>query len=209
VKVRGHRIELGEIEAVLRGHEAVRQAVVVARDGGAGGARLVGYVVAEGGAGVEAAELRRAAGERLPEYMVPAMIVVLDELPLTRNGKVDLDALPAPEAVRTPSDERYVAPRNEIEETITRIWQEVLQVERIGVHDNFFDAGGHSLLMVQVHNRLGEVFGKGISIVEMFGKPTISALAEHLGGDGGHKPTFQKVIDRAERRKQAAHRRKS
>jgi amino acid adenylation domain-containing protein len=209
VKVRGHRIELGEVEAVLRRHAKVRQAAVVAREEGGGGVRLVGYVVAEGGAGVEAGELRRAAGEALPDYMVPSAVVVMEEMPLTRNGKVDLNALPAPEAVRTPSDERYVAPRNEIEQTITRIWQEVLQVERIGVHDNFFDAGGHSLLMVQVHNKLGEVFGKSISIAEMFGKPTISALAEYLGDAGGRKPTFQKVIDRAERRKQAAHRRRS
>jgi acyl carrier protein len=111
--------------------------------------------------------------------------------------------------VRTPSNERYIAPRNEIEETITRIWQEALRVERIGVDDNFFEVGGHSLLMVQVHNKLSELFGNKLTIVEMFAKPTISALAEHLGNGNGHKPTLQKAVVRAERRKQAAARRKS
>ena len=202
VKVRGHRIELGEIEAALRQHEKVRQAVVVARDDASTGVRLVAYLVPEGA--LEVRELRHMLSERLPDYMVPSFLVVIDELPLTRNGKVDLNALPAPEAVRPPSDEHYVAPRNEIEETITRVWQEVLGVERIGVHDNFFDAGGHSLLMLQVHNKLNEAFGKEISIVGMFAKPTISALAEYFSNTNGHKPSFQKTMDRAARRKQAA-----
>ncbi len=207
IKVRGHRIELGEIEAVLRQHEQVRKAVVVVREGPSGDVRLVGYLVAEGAETLEVAELRRLLSERLPDYMVPTFLVVIDEFPLLRNGKVDLSALPAPEAVRPPADEHYVAPRNEIEEIITRVWQEVLGVERIGVHDNFFDAGGHSLLMVQVHNKLSEAFEKDVSIVEMFAKPTISALAEYFSDSNGHKPTFQKVMDRAARRKQAVSRR--
>ena len=90
--------------------------------------------------------------QQLPDYMLPSFLLVIDELPLTRNGKVDLNALPPPEAIRTAQDEHYVAPRNEIEATITRIWQDALGVERIGVNDNFFDAGGHSLLM-QTHPR--------------------------------------------------------
>lgn len=207
VKVRGHRIEPGEIETVLRQHEKVRQAVVMVREGPTADLRLVGYVVPEGGETVEVGELRGILSERLPDYMSPSFLVVIDELPLTRNGKIDLSALPAPEAVRTSPDEHYVAPRNEIEEAITHVWQEVLGVERIGVHDNFFDAGGHSLLMVQVHNKLSEAFGKDISIVEMFAKPTISALAEYFSDTNGHKPTFQKVMDRAARRKLAAGRR--
>jgi amino acid adenylation domain-containing protein len=207
VKVRGHRIELREIEAVLRQHEKVREAVVVVREGPSADLRLVGYVVAEGAETLDVGELRRMLSEQLPDYMSPSFLVVIDELPLTRNGKVDTSALPAPEAVRALPDEHYVAPRNEIEQTITRVWQEVLGVERIGVHDNFFDAGGHSLLMVQVHNKLSEAFEKEVSIVEMFAKPTISALAEYFSETNGHKPTFQKVMDRAARRKQAVSRR--
>jgi hypothetical protein len=160
-------------------------------------------VTAESGKKIDVAELRRMLSERLPDYMLPSFLVVIDELPLTRNGKVDLNALPAPETIRA-RDENYVAPRNEIEATITRIWQEALGVERFGVNDNFFDAGGHSLLMVQVHNQLIELFEKKISIVEMFAKPTISSLAEYFSETNGHQPTFDKVMDRAARRRQAA-----
>jgi amino acid adenylation domain-containing protein len=203
VKVRGHRVELGEIEAALRQHKHVREAVVVAREDKAD-VRLVGYVVAENGNAPETTELQRMLRERLPDYMLPSFLVVLDELPLTRNGKVDLKALPAPETVKTSRDENYVAPRNDIEAAITGVWQEALGVERIGVNDNFFDAGGHSLLMVQVHNKLSEMFEKNISIVEMFARPTIGALAEHFSATNGHKPAFEKVLDRAARRRQAA-----
>ncbi|HEY2963826.1 MAG TPA: amino acid adenylation domain-containing protein [Pyrinomonadaceae bacterium] len=202
IKVRGHRIELGEIEAVLRQHEKVQEAVVVAREDRKGDVRLVGYLVTHDGE-VDVTEFRRALSERLPDYMVPSFLVTMDELPLTRNGKVDLAALPAPEAARRSRDENYVAPRNEIEAAIARVWQEALSVERIGVNDNFFDAGGHSLLMVQVHNKLSEMFDKQISIVEMFAKPTISALAEYFSETNGHKPTFERAMNRAARRRQA------
>jgi acyl carrier protein len=203
IKVRGHRIELGEIETVLRQHDKVQQAVVVAREDRKGDIRLVAYVVAHEGREIDGVELRRTFSERLPDYMVPSFVVTVDELPLTRNGKVDLAALPAPEAARRSRDENYVAPRNEIEAAITRVWQEALSVERIGVNDNFFDAGGHSLLMVQVHNKLSDMFDKQISIVEMFAKPTISALAEYFSETNGHKPSFDKVMNRAARRRQA------
>ena len=203
VKVRGHRIELGEIESVLQQDEKVRQAVVVAREAANADVRLVGYVVPKDGEKLNTRGLRQTLSDQLPDYMVPSFLVAIDELPLTRNGKVDLSALPAPETAATSRNENYVAPRNEVEATITRVWQEALGVERIGVNDNFFDAGGHSLLMVQVHNKLSDLFDKKISIVEMFAKPTISALAEYFSETNGHKPTFEKVMDRAARRRQA------
>lgn len=207
VKVRGHRIEPGEIEAVLLKHGNIKQAVVVARETtttrDTADVRLVAYFVTADNARLDTAELRQKLSEQLPDYMVPSFLVVLDELPLTRNGKVDLKALPAPETAQRSRDEHYVAPRNDIEATITRVWQEALGVERIGVNDNFFDAGGHSLLMVQVHNKLSELFDKKISIVDMFAKPTIGALAEYFSEANGHKPTFEKVMDRAARRRQA------
>lgn len=203
VKVRGHRIELGEIESVLLKHDGIKQAVVVAREATNTDVRLIGYVVATDTATIDTGELRKQLSEQLPEYTVPSFIVALEELPLTRNGKVDLNALPAPETANRSRDENYVAPRNEIEATITRVWQEALSVDRIGVNDNFFDAGGHSLLMVQVHNKLTDLFDKKISIVEMFAKPTISALAEYFSETNGHKPTFERVMDRAARRRQA------
>ena len=203
VKVRGHRIELGEIESVLLQHAQIKQAVVVAREAANADLRLVGYVVTVAGATLDTGELRQTLSERLPDYMVPSFLVTLEELPLTRNGKVDLNALPAPEAAQRSRAEHYVAPRNEIEASITRVWQEVLGVEQIGVDGNFFDAGGHSLLMVQVHNKLSEIFDKKISIVELFAKPTISALAEYFSEANGQKPAFERVMDRAARRRQA------
>jgi len=203
VKVRGHRIELGEIESVLLRHDEIKQAVVVARGEATSDARLVAYFVTADNATLDTSELRRKLSEQLPDYMVPSFLVPLDELPLTRNGKVDLDALPAPETPQRFRDQHYIAPRNDIEATITRVWQEALGVERIGVNDNFFDAGGHSLLMVQVHNKLSDLFDKKISIVEMFAKPTISALAEYFSETNGHKHTFEKAMDRAARRRQA------
>jgi amino acid adenylation domain-containing protein len=203
VKVRGHRVELGEIEAVLQQHENVKQSVVIAREASDADVRLVGYVVPTDGATLDTNDLRQELSKQLPDYMVPSFLVTLDELPLTRNGKVDTNALPPPETAQRARDENYVAPRDEIETTITRVWQDVLRVERIGVNDNFFDAGGHSLLMVQVHNKLTDLFDKKISIVEMFAKPTISALAEYFSETNGHKPTFDKVMDRAARRRQA------
>jgi amino acid adenylation domain-containing protein len=203
VKVRGHRIELGEIEAVLQQHQNIKQTIVIAREAANSDVRLVGYVVPIDGATIDTNDLRQRLSEQLPDYMVPSFLVALDELPLTRNGKVDLNSLPAPETAQRSRDENYVAPRNEIEATITRVWQDVLGVERIGINDNFFDAGGHSLLMVQAHNKLTELFDKQISIVEMFAKPTIGALAEYFSQTNGHKPTFDKVMDRAARRRQA------
>ncbi|HKS08830.1 MAG TPA: amino acid adenylation domain-containing protein [Pyrinomonadaceae bacterium] len=202
VKVRGHRIELGEIESVLLKHK-IKQAVVIAREAANADIRLVAYVVTTDNSTLDTSELRQKLSEQLPDYMVPSFLVTLEELPLTRNGKVDLNALPAPETAQRSRDENYVAPRNEIEATITRVWQEALGVDRIGVNDNFFDAGGHSLLMVQVHNKLSDRFDKKISIVEMFAKPTISALAEYFSDTNGHKPTFEKVMHRAARRRQA------
>jgi amino acid adenylation domain-containing protein len=181
VKVRGFRIELGEIETVLCQHEGVREAIVVARADAHGGNRLVAYVVG-GEAGVPTAgELRRYLKNTLPEYMIPSAFVALDALPLTPNGKVDRRRLPeTDDGARPELEEAYVAPRSTLERDITTVWQEVLGVEKVGVHDNFFNLGGHSLLIVQVNSRLREVLRAEVSIIDMFKYPTVSALAEHL-----------------------------
>src|SRR5262249_18613295 len=147
VKVRGCRVELGEVEAILRGHSAVREAAVVAKELSGGDTRLVACVVPREGAGhISAEALRGDLRGRLPEYMVPSAVVAFDALPRTPSGKLDRNALLAPNSARPLTDDSYVAPRNPIEETVARIWAEVLGVERVGVHDNFFDLGGHSLL---------------------------------------------------------------
>jgi amino acid adenylation domain-containing protein len=188
VKVRGFRIELGEIEAVLSGHEGVREAAVVARPDSHGGNRLVAYVVESEARAATTAELRRHLKDTLPEYMIPSAFVMLEALPLTPNGKVDRRRLPETDGARPELEEVYVAPRSKIERVMAGVWQEALKVTRVGVHDNFFNLGGHSLLLVQVHSRLREVLQTEVSIIEMFKYPTVSALAEHLSSETAAEP---------------------
>ncbi|HEU0078315.1 MAG TPA: non-ribosomal peptide synthetase, partial [Longimicrobiaceae bacterium] len=178
VKVRGFRIELGEIEAALRTHPAVADAVCVARADEGGETRLFGYVVADPGDAALPEALRAHLKERLPDYMVPAAIVVLQALPLTPNGKVDAAALPVPEVA---SPERsYEAPRTETERVMAEIWAEVLRVERVGVHDDFFALGGHSLLVTQVLRRTRDALGLAAPVAALFQHPTIAELAPVL-----------------------------
>ncbi|MEW5929610.1 MAG: amino acid adenylation domain-containing protein [Gemmatimonadota bacterium] len=197
VKVRGYRVELGEIEAVLRGHGQVREAAVLLREDVPGQPRLVAYVAGEAGAELTAAELRgHLAGlrahlaERLPEYMVPGAFVVLEQLPVTANGKIDRRALPAPERA---SGEEHVAPRTVVEELLAEIFAEVLRLERVGATDNFFELGGHSLLVTQVFSRLREMLGIEVPLRALFEQPTVEALArvveDRLIGDLDDDPT--------------------
>ncbi len=181
VKIRGFRIELAEIEAVLAGQPGVRRAVVVPREDVAGDKRLVAYVVLDeerGGEGAgEGEDLRAAARAQLPEYMVPAAVVVLPELPLTPHGKVDVRALPLPAGIRERSRQEFVEPRTPLEERIVAIWAEVLRIERVGVRDGFFDLGGNSILATQVFARLRETFGFEVPMRTLFEEPTIERLA--------------------------------
>ncbi|HEX6368167.1 MAG TPA: amino acid adenylation domain-containing protein, partial [Longimicrobium sp.] len=176
VKVRGFRIELGEIEARLLEHAAVEEAVVVARQDGAGAKRLVAYCV--GGAARPEA-LRAHLLERLPEYMVPAAYVHLDALPLTRNGKVDRRALPAP-GDDAFARRGYEAPRTETEAAVAAVWAEVLGLERVGRQDGFFEVGGHSLLAVQVISRVKQALGVEVALGELFARPVLSDFAREL-----------------------------
>ncbi|MET0398427.1 MAG: amino acid adenylation domain-containing protein [Longimicrobiaceae bacterium] len=174
LKIRGYRIEPGEVEAVLCAHPSVREAAVVARPDRRGDSALVGYVSLSAGAEPGVAELRGWLRDRLPEYMVPGALVVMESIPLTPNGKVDRRALPAPEL---PAEAEYVAPRGVVEETLCAIWAEVLGLERVGVEDNFFRVGGHSLLAMQVASRAQEAFGVPVSLRDLFETPTVAALA--------------------------------
>ena len=180
VKIRGFRIEPGEIEAALRSHPEVREAVVLAREDGPGGKRLVAYVVGE--AAPEA--LRTHLGSCLPEYMIPAAYVLLDTLPLTPNGKLDRKALPAPDgsAYGAPAHE---APQGEIETTLAPIWSELLSIERIGRHDHFFALGGHSLLAVQLTSRIRATLGLEVPLAELFAQPTLAGYAKRVAAATG------------------------
>ena len=180
VKIRGHRIELGEIESLLLRQPGVKQAVVMAREEAAGGHRLVGYVTPQAGVTLELEVLRQALAAELPEIMLPASLLVVLAFPLTPNGKVDRLALPDPRAaIVVPA---AVAPVNEFETSIAALWRDVLGLNEVSVTDNFFDLGGHSLLVVQVQRRLREASGQEVSITDMFRFPTIRGLAQHLSG---------------------------
>lgn len=179
VKVRGWRVEPGEIEAVLRESESVRDVAVIARTEETGEKRLVAVVVPGSGA-CDDAELKTILRRRLPEAMVPGAIVRVESLPTSANGKIDRRAL---EALEVTAASPFTAPRNEAERAVAQAWQEVLHRDTVGVHDNFFDLGGHSLLLVQVHNRLRERY-PDLAIVALFDHPTVDSLARHLGGEG-------------------------
>ncbi|MFC9654090.1 amino acid adenylation domain-containing protein, partial [Streptomyces sp. NPDC056937] len=182
VKVRGLRIELGEIEAVLSRHGWVGQVSVVVREDRPGVKRIVAYVVLSetGGRGVEVGVLREHAAAELPAYMVPSAFVVLDVLPVNASGKVDRTALPAPSD--EPADE-YAAPRNETERVLTAIWTDVLDVGRVGIHDNFFSLGGDSILSIQVVSRARQA-GLELSSRDVFARQTVAALAAGAGAAG-------------------------
>jgi len=199
VKIRGFRIELGEIEAVLRQHSGVREVVVDAREDVPGDKQLVAYIVPNEEQIPSFSMLRNYLMEKLPEYMVPSAFMMLDALPLTPNGKVDRRALPNSKSLRPELGPAYVAPRTQIERTITAVWQGVLHVEKIGVDDNFFDLGGHSLRMAQVHSKLRESFHRDLAMLEMFKYPTISSLAQYLSQEKSEPFSFQQSDDRIEK----------
>jgi amino acid adenylation domain-containing protein len=188
VKIRGFRIELGEIEAALERHPSVTQSVVLAREDKPGDKRLVAYVVADQEAeeddsgnkkaGLWISELREHLLGKLPEYMVPTAYVQLKRIPLTPNGKIDRKGLPEPgKDIR---EQEYVGPRNATEETLCRLWQEVSRRERVGIHDNFFNIGGHSLLAVQVISRIKQAFTVEMPLSVLFAAPTVARMAEHI-----------------------------
>ncbi|MBH8567023.1 amino acid adenylation domain-containing protein [Nostoc sp. CENA67] len=204
VKIRGFRIELGEIEAVLSQDPSVLQAVVIVREDIPGERRLVAYVVPNQELAPTTTDLRRVLKDKLPDYMIPSAFVILETLPLTPNGKVDRRALPAPQTLRPEIAANYEMPQTETEILIATIWQETLQLEKVGIHDNFFDLGGHSLLMVQIHHKLQKMFAQEISMIEMFKYPTINSLAKHLTQNFSEKspssPTYQQSPNRHIRR---------
>ncbi|WP_420127101.1 non-ribosomal peptide synthase/polyketide synthase [Longimicrobium sp.] len=174
VKIRGFRIEPGEIETALSTHAEVREARVIVWEDAPGEKRLVAYVVG----GTEADELREHLRKSLPEYMVPSAFVPLEALPLTPNGKLDRKALPAPEYAA--GADRYVAPRNPVEEVLAGIWAEVLRLERVGVEESFFELGGHSLLATRVVSRVRDAFAIELPLRALFESPTVAGLAPQV-----------------------------
>lgn len=198
VKLRGFRIELEEIETVLATHPGVRQCVAAVREDRPGDQRLVAYVVSAEGPAFDAEAARGALRQRLPEYMIPNLFVALDALPLTPNGKVDRKALPAP-VPQAGGDAPAQALMNPAQQRVADAWRDVLRHERVGLHDNFFDLGGHSLLLVKLQVRLQRDFGVELPLVELFQRTTVAAQAERLAASGRDDSTLQRARERAAR----------
>jgi non-ribosomal peptide synthetase component F len=186
VKVRGYRIELGEIEAQLLRSAGTREAVVLAREDTPGDVRLVAYVTGE----VDTEALREAVRAQLPAYMVPSAIVHLPQLPQTPNGKIDRKQLPAPESVAGAQTRSYAAPESTLEEQVVRLWCEVLGTSRVGIDDNFFDSGGHSLLVVKLHRVLKAQLGVEVALTDLYRFPTVRSFVARWTGSAS-QPTEQ------------------
>jgi len=190
VKIRGYRVELGEIETTLNKQPGVCECVVVAREQSPGQKQLVAYVVPDKGAACDATSLRNQLKQHLPEYMVPAVFMFLEKLPLTPSGKVDRRSLPAPEQAQTPA--APPGPREKpwlpIQFQLVQIWEEMLGVKPIGIRDNFFDLGGHSLLAVKMMDRVEEVTGRKLPVTALFTDATVMHLAELVLGEKQEPP---------------------
>jgi amino acid adenylation domain-containing protein len=192
VKIRGFRVELGEIRSVLQQHPAVKQALIVVSALNTV-QRLVAYIVLQPGAQASQTDLRAFAEARLPEYMLPSAWVFLGAFPLTPSGKVDQRALPTPGSDKDSHQRVYVAPRNELEVRLTRLWERLLETSPISVEDNFFEIGGHSLLVVRLMTALERELGKPLSLAMIFHAPTIAQMAAALH-EQGWKPTWTSLV---------------
>lgn len=211
VKLRGFRIELGEIEAALRKHANIREAAVAVFGSSTADRRMVAYVVATDARTPESSELRAFLADRLPDYFVPSVFVALTELPVNPNGKIDRNALPAPDSLAAGAKKRRVPPRNREERAIAAIWQKVLATDTVGVHDNFFDLGGHSLLLAEVQAQLEEVFQRKVSMVELLQCPNVESLAAlfNRNSDDTSSATVARINARASRQRDAMRRRRN
>ncbi len=206
VQIRGFRVEPGEVEAVLKDHASVHEAAVIDRLDASGDRSLVAYVTPDASTPSGADALQRFLRERLPAYMLPSAITRLSELPLTPNGKPDRKALPAPRAQR-PADLPLVAPRGEAESKVISAWREALGFSDIGREDNFFDLGGHSMLMIRVQQRLQAEFRREIPLVDLFQHSTVEALAGHLSRADAVADGLQPIRERMAKRRRTRRRR--
>jgi amino acid adenylation domain-containing protein len=188
VKIRGHRVEVAEVETALLDLDGVREAVVLAREDAPGERCLVAYVVPTGARPPTTSSLRRALTAKLPDYMIPSAFVFLDALPLIGIGKIDRRALPDPGKLRPDLDSGYVSPRTPVESDLEQIWAEILSLDRMGIHDNFFDLGGHSLAATRIVSRVIKKFQLEIPLQSLFQSPTIAKMAAVIMENQARKP---------------------
>lgn len=210
VKIRGYRIELGEIESLIRDIDDVNEVAVIVREDVAGDKRLVAYLTKHSGKEVEIEAIKAHLRKSLADYMVPSIFVVLDAMPLTPNAKIDRNKLPKPTVQQEANTSaEKVAPQNELQSTVAGIWGEVLNNEQIGIDDNFFDLGGHSMLIVHVMNQLKETLNLSIKLTDLFRYPTIRGLAEYLGSDADDTQTVENARERGGARREAMAKRRA
>lgn len=209
VKIRGRRLELVEVEASLCQHPGVREAVVLARKITAGNKSLVAYVVSKQEPLPTGDELRNYLRQKLPEYMVPAAYVVLTELPLLSNGKLNRRALPRPKKLLSQPEAVYMPPESDLEQTIASIWQQVFNIDRVSIHTNFFDLGGNSLLVTKVHSKLRAALNSDIQVIELFKHSTIHSLAKYLSETGDAPVLLDRGREPANLRKKLMKRRRA
>jgi amino acid adenylation domain-containing protein len=211
VKISGYRIEPGEIAAVLREHTGIRDAAVIVEESGEGAKRLVAYVVGRGAPAPDAAELRAYLGSKLPQFMIPSAFVALESIPLTSNGKVDRAALCAarPQASSAAATPAPVADSgSRLETAIAAVWRDVLRLDKVGLRDSFFDLGGDSLQLIEVHSKLRKSIQAKFTITDLFQYPTVADLAAHLGaGEAAGAPAGDDLEERARRQRAALQRR--
>jgi amino acid adenylation domain-containing protein len=188
-KIRGFRVEPAEIESVIETHRSVRSTFVMLREDG-GQQYLAGYVVPKENHKLTGTELRRFLADRLPDYMIPSSFVILQSIPLTSSGKVDRNALPRPEKLPAELEAAHVSPRTKLEATIASIWRDVLGLKELGVNDNFYDLGGHSLYMAEIFSRLQHSLGKELTMVDLFEYPTVASLSRYLSRENSDRSVF-------------------
>jgi hypothetical protein len=208
VKIRGFRIELGEIEAVLGRYAPVRQCLVIAPESATGHRRLTAYYVPARDPAPDAGELRDYLRQHLPDYMVPSQFVMLHAWPLTPSGKVDRRALPDPGMIEPSADKPSMPPRTMMEQMVLKIWREVIGQEHLSVSDNFFDLGGTSLNLMQVHRRICHALNADVPITTLFQYPTISSLAQYLTCELRDQSPLRSLHDRAKQSREALARQK-
>ncbi|MEA5505981.1 amino acid adenylation domain-containing protein [Halotia wernerae UHCC 0503] len=208
VKLHGFRIELGEIESVLRQYQQVKEVVVLAREDEPSQKRLVAYIVPQQQSKIDLQELRNFLKQQLSEFMMPSNFIQLKALPLSSNGKIDRKALPAPDKIRPELEVDYTPPQNEVERIIAQIWQEILQIEKVGIYDNFFDLGGHSLLIIKLTSKLQSVFNRTIPVTDIFKNPTIHYLANYINQGDSEQTFSDETKNRVTMRQQLMNRRK-
>lgn len=199
VKIRGFRVELGEIEAAINKHPSISTSVVILQEDKSGNQTLIAYTTLQPDKTLTTPELRRFLQNKLLDHALPTAFMILEALPLTSNGKVDRQALPMPDVLRPELEVAYVIPQTEVEKTIASVWRKALNLEKIGIHDNFFEIGGHSLLLVTVHSQLQEILKAELSTLDLFRYPTINSLANYLNSSPNSTAFLQENDTQAEK----------